>query len=196
MSSRLNSKLSTFNSQLSSGFSLVEFLVAVAVFSFLVSVLSDLFLSNFMNQRRALSAGVVQEQNSFLAEYLSRTLRMARKDVTGSCIPAGSNYQKTSHGSTFGVKFLNNQSTCQEFYLDPISNRLKENKGGTEQYLTSAAVAISVFRVNLIGETQSDQLQPRVTLFWRVSRPGAKAEAQTLAEMQVTVSQRKLDVPM
>lgn len=173
------------------GFTLIELLVAVAIFSVVVGVAGSIFVTTFQGQRRSLAFETVFDQSSFLMEYLSRSLRMARKDLTGGCIASGTNYQLTRSGQ--GVKFVNSQSVCQEFYWETSTARLKENKGGVEQYLTSGTAEVVAFNLSLRGESQTDDLQPRVTFFLNLRNRGSRSETQPSLLIQTTVSQRKLD---
>jgi prepilin-type N-terminal cleavage/methylation domain-containing protein len=177
-----------------SGFSVVELLVAVALFATVVAVVGNIFLVSLLGQRRFLAQEEIFEQASFLSEYMSRSLRMARKEMSApACLSAnGLNYEKTRSGN--GIKFLNSQNVCQEFFLDTGSRRLKENKAGTEQFLTAADVEGLAFSLNLLGENQTDSLQPRVTFFLRLRSKASKPELQPVLDIQTTVSQRNLDV--
>jgi len=176
------------------GFTIVELLVVVAVFVIVLTIVSDLFLSSFLSQRRLLAWQTTFEQVSFLAEYLSRSLRMAKKELAApSCLSSnGLNYELTHGGQ--GIKFINSQGICQEFFLDTSTKRLKEVKNGESQYLTAAESEVLAFNLNLIGASQDDQLQPRVTLFLKIRKKSARPEFQPALEIQTTVSQRKLDI--
>lgn len=179
------------------GFTLIGLLVSVAIFSIVLGVIGNIFMTSLQSQRRSLAFGTIFDQASFLMEYMSRSLRMARKDLTGACIiPAGANYQLTRSGR--GIKFINSQNVCQEFYLEIIgdSRRLKENKDGTEQYLTASNSEVVAFNISLAGESQTDDRQPRVTFFLNLRNRGSKSESRPSLLIQTTVSQRKLDVDL
>ena len=70
-------------------------------------------------------------------EYISRALRMARKDRAGVCVsppgPFSTSTQRDIGGYSYsglGIKFLRYDNVCQEFFLDESDARLKENKDG------------------------------------------------------------------
>jgi len=158
--------------------------VAVAIFSLLVGVASSVFLSSIKNQKQGLATQEVLDQASYLTEYMSRSLRMAKKDMTGGCTgTAKLNYAFTDDQC---LKFLNYNGICQQFCLD--GTRLKDENGN---YLTSASLQVSNFAVVLSGAVQPpiDYLQPRVTVSLNIA-----GQEQTSLKIQTTVSQRNLDV--
>ena len=132
---------------------------------------------------------------SYTLEYISRALRMAKKDLTGSCITANMNYATTTDGK--GIAFKNYKGECQEFYWDTIDNRLKETSGkGTGIPLTASSIEVVSFVLG--GEdtwSQDDAYQPKVTLFLKIKgKRGTLPELQPTMKIQTSVSQRNLDI--
>ena len=121
---------------------------------------------------------------------------MARKELAApACLSQnGLNYE--INPSTGGVRFINSDGECQEFFLETSTNRLKEWKGGPENYLTSDIMEILFFVPVLAGESQTDNLQPRVTVLLELKRKSAKPEGQPAIKLQTTISQRNLDVEL
>lgn len=180
----------------SKAFTLIELMVAVLIFSLIITAVSGIFISSLKSQRRTLTYQKVLDQTSYVLEYMSRTLRMAKKDLTGVCniTPSKSNYEKTRAGN--GLKFMNYKDECWEFFIE--NNQLKERrKIGTfaEETLdlTSGELKITALNFNLKGESQNDDDQPRVT--FSLSAKGADfISDQPDIKIQTTVSQRNLDV--
>ena len=168
------------------GFTLIEIVVAMGIFSLLISSLSSIFVQVLRSQKKTLAAQEILGQTSYVLEYMSRALRMAKKDIDGVCITAKLNYQKTYSGQ--GIKFLNYNNICQEFYLE--AGRLKENKNSNILPLTSASLNVSAFNIGPDDSwDQNDDEQPKVPLFFEVEgRESSKIKIQT------TVSQRNLDI--
>jgi len=165
------------------GFTLIEMVVAVAIFTLLVGATSTIFLSSIKNQKQGLATQENIDQASYLMEYMSRSLRMAKKDMTGTCTgTAKLNYKFESQC----LKFLNYKGVCQQFCLQ--GTRLKDENGN---YLTSPNLQVSNFGVVLSGATQppTDYLQPRVTISLNIA-----GREQTSLKIQTTVSQRNLDI--
>jgi len=164
------------------GFTLIEISVATAIFVLVTTVATGLFVSSLRAQRQALATQEVLAQTSYLMEYMSRALRMARKDLLGECIPVKLNYQFENNC----LKFRNYQGDCQQFCLD--GTRLKDEN---DNYLTSASFEVSSFNVDLSGQYQPpiDYLQPKITIFLDI-----KGKEQSKVKIQTTISQRNPDV--
>lgn len=176
------------------GFTLVEILVAVAIFSIIIGIASATLLSGLQAQRKTLATGELLDQTSYALEYMSRHLRMAKKELAapGCLSQNGLNYEITRGGK--GLKFINYRDLCQEFFLDKNTNQLKESKGGLEEFLTSAELEIRAFNIKLVGESQADLNQPKVTIFLEVKGRGQKPEERPEIKIQTTISQRALDI--
>lgn len=165
------------------GFTLIEMLVAVTIFVTVVTVVSTIFLSGLRTQRQALAYQQLLDQTSYLMEYISRAIRMAKKDMTGSCITAKLNYAFDGQC----LKFKNYQGECQQFCLE--GTRIKEIKAGVQNYLTSPDLKVNSFNVSLTGQTQEDNLQPLVSIFLDIA-----GKEQSKIQIKTSVSQRDLDV--
>jgi prepilin-type N-terminal cleavage/methylation domain-containing protein len=163
------------------GFTLIEMAVAVAVFSFITASASGLFISGLKAQRASLASQELWDQISYLTEYMSRAIRMAKKDISGACTGTAKLNYAYSGGC---LKFVNYKNQCQQFCLD--GTRIKNEKG---EYLTSDRLQVNNFSVTLTGQTQNDDIQPKVSIILDVGgREGSKIKIQT------SVSQRNLDV--
>ncbi|MDP3093711.1 MAG: prepilin-type N-terminal cleavage/methylation domain-containing protein [bacterium] len=173
------------------GLTIVELLVAVTLFSVVVAIVGNIFLVNFQSQRRSLAFQTIFDQTSFLMEYMSRSLRMAKRETTGCLSAPNLNYETTRSGK--GIKFVNSDNVCQEFFLDVSTSRLKEKKDTQEQFLTSENSQAVAFGVGLSGQDQADDLQPRVTFSLTLKRKSAKPEMEPFLTVQTSLSQRRLD---
>jgi prepilin-type N-terminal cleavage/methylation domain-containing protein len=158
----------------SQGLTIIELLVAVTLFSVIVAVVGNIFLVNFQSQRRSLAFEIIFDQTSFLLEYMSRSLRMAKREPSvPECFSSDNlNYEITRNGR--GIKFVNSDNVCQEFFLEDLTSRLKEKKGGQDQYLTSADSQVIAFNINVLGQDQGDDLQSRVSFSLTLKRKAAK----------------------
>jgi len=174
------------------GFTLIEMMVSAVIFLIIIGIASGLFISSLKAQRQALASREILDSLSYNLEYISRALRMAQKDLVGTCIPNKVNYQETPRGQG-GIKFLNyDGSECQEFFLD-TDGILKEDKTSYAQSLplTPEGITINSCKFELSGQSQDDYLQPRVTISLDVQ---CKKQAGVRMKIQTTVSQRNLDV--
>lgn len=177
------------------GFTLIEMMVVVIVFTLLIGTGLGLFVSSLKAQRQSLATHEVLNQTSYLIEYMSRALRMAKKDISGNCLTtagAKSNYET----GTNRIRFLNYDDKCQEFFLE--GGQIKEQKStddtelnfGLALPLTSSGLQIVSFNIKLSGQQQPpvDLLQPRLTIFFAI-----QGREQSEIKIQTTISQRNPD---
>jgi len=172
------------------GFTLVELLVSISIFSLIVSAMSGAFVSTIRAQRKSVAFQQLLEQTSYLEEYMSRSIRMGKKDKSGACIDEKSNYKITREGK--GIGFLNYNGNCEEFYLS--GTELRQNKNNLDLALTSSNLIVENINIELSGNSQIDNLQPRVTIFLKIKGAGLKPEEQPEIKIQTTISQRNPDV--
>jgi prepilin-type N-terminal cleavage/methylation domain-containing protein len=181
----------TTNARLVGGFTLVELLVTMAIFLIVIGAATSIFVSALKGQRKALAIQEILNQTSYSLEYMSRAMRMAQKEVAApSCLSQnGLNYQLTRGGK--GIKFRNYSGICQEFFLE--GGQLKQLKSGAVESLTSENFEITSLNLNLIGPSELDDFQPRVTIAFTIKGKGQKPEEQTEMKVQTTISQRNVD---
>lgn len=177
------------------GLTLVEMLVAVALFFIIIVAISGLFISAIRGQTNALASQRLLDQTSYSLEYMSRALRMAKKQTSSlpSCLSStGLNYEIVAGHLRF-INHLENDD-CQEFFLEDAKLKQKKNNLTETLELTSAKLRITSLRFSLSGETQGEDLQPKVTIFLEIKGAGQRIEEQPLMKIQTTISQRNLDI--
>ena len=163
------------------GVTLIELMVSIAVFSLVVVSVSGIFATSVKLQRRSVAYQQLLDQTSYLSEYMSRAVRMAKKDLNGLCTgTAKLNYEFSGQC----LKFRNYKDQCQKFCLDGA--RIKDQNG---DYLTSGDLNILSFSVNLSGQTQNDNVQPKVAISFDI-----QGKENLRLKIQTAVSQRNLDV--
>lgn len=179
------------------GFTLIELLVAMSIFVVVSVVVSGLLISGIKAQRHTLSSQRLLDQTSFAMEYMSRSLRMAKKeDGTINCLSSvGYNYEVISNG----IRFINSleEDDCQSFFLE--DNKLKHAKTSSPagDDLTSDNLYIESLQFLVNGDLNSDpshSVQPRVTISMNIRDNSQNAISQPSLKMQTTISQRNLDV--
>ncbi|MCL5010591.1 MAG: prepilin-type N-terminal cleavage/methylation domain-containing protein [Patescibacteria group bacterium] len=168
------------------GFSLIELLVAITVFMTVTTGLFSLLGSAVKYQGRTLSSVELLNNISFATEFMSRSLRMAQKDLIGSCAGVDGNFRLIGDNH---VAFLNSRQECVEFYLG--DNAIQMKKNGTVQPLTSTRVNVSRLKFFVAGGSQDDQSQPKMTFLIKLL---TKEKVPQEMNIENTVSQRQLDV--
>jgi type II secretory pathway pseudopilin PulG len=176
-------------------FTLIEILVVVAIFAFLITITLTIFTSGLRIQRRNLAYQQLLDQTSYLIEYMSKAIRMAQKDMDGSCTGTATlNYAMSTdvvngNGSERKcLKFKNYREECQQFCLVE-GMRIKEIKKDSENYLTGLDLKVKSFDITLKGESQTDEFQPLVSIFLDI-----EGKEQSKIQIQTSISQRNLDI--
>lgn len=187
----------------SAGFTLVELIMGIFIFSLIIVSAFGIFSAAIKNQNRTIFSVRMMDQASYATEYMSRALRMAEKDLQGTCITEDMNYSTTTRGGTEGIKFKSWDNECQEFFIERTgsNSRLMELKYGREAYLTSEDIYVEKFYIgpeeswyqtDALGEM--DNLQPRVTIFLEFRKNSSDSASYPKFKAQITVSQRRADI--
>lgn len=197
------------NKNFQKGYTLIEILVAIGIFTTVIAVPTGFFVSSLKGQQRALNSQTLVDNVSYSLEYISRALRMAKKETNctsktdpSTCVCLknkgyGFNYETTQGGK--GIRFDNYQNVCQEIFWDTSDNQLKEIKdGGSPVALTSKKLQVLSFKIGTTTPdiwSQDNDKQARVTLFLEIQAKGPEAfGSQPKIQIQTTISQRNLDV--
>ncbi|MBU3942410.1 type II secretion system GspH family protein [Patescibacteria group bacterium] len=167
------------------GFTLIEMLVVVVIFSIISVSLTGVFVSSLKIQKYNLKQQQLLNQTSYFVEYMSRSIRMAKKDTIG-CID-GSNFQETASS----IKFATYNDECWDFYLE--SGQIKINKNGTVYNLTSNDLNIDSFVVSVTGDVIGDDQQPKVTFSLNIKANNV-GSSMPILKIKTSISQRNLDI--
>jgi len=186
------------------GFSIVELIIVLAIFSVVLGVAVSMLISIINEQRTILAKQELVNQTSYVAEYISKPLRLATKDLTGSCLGVVGYVYVLTHcagGNCSGIKFINtlDNNACEEFFLDttnPASPTLEDFKNGTtKNNILSSKLTIRHAQFIINGNktklfaSASDTVEPRVTMLLDVQTQAGITPVQEQI-IQTTVSQR------
>jgi len=159
--------------RLLTGFTLIELIVVMAIFLFIIGAALAIFISIVQHQKRVLSEEQILNQISYIEESMSKALRMAKTDTIGSCLidqtSAGGGtdhpgyiYLLTRYSQGFfrGIKFINasDESACQEFFWDSdgVLKETKETNGASSPVaLTPAGLYINDVKFSVNGSDGS-----------------------------------------
>lgn len=199
--------------KMNKGFTLVEMLTTVLVFSIVVGTTTGIFVSAVRVQRYTLATQELLDQTSYALEYMNRFLRMARKDdIRGSSCLVGTkvNYENPivlpdPQPDTTRIKFLNYKGECQEFFrdwnaVDGVYQLTVKEKIGTAAEasfaLTSEKFDVTFLEFAITGEEQApaDTNQPRVTISLEIEAKSSFLQPRPKIRVQTTISQRDLDL--
>lgn len=162
------------------GFTLIELIVAVFIFSVLVVIAGGSFVSALSLQRRALNIKKIEENGRFVLELMAREIRVANPiNTPDNTCPSG-------------ISTLNFEHPVNGSIIYSLSgNQVHRNVGGVDTIISNPDVEISRLTFCISGNTTNDDQQPRVTIIMGLKTGGAAVEAATV-DLQTTVSQRVL----
>jgi prepilin-type N-terminal cleavage/methylation domain-containing protein len=185
------------------GFTLIEMIVAVALFSVVMLVATTTLLALVGANRKAQALQSVINNFNVALDGMTRSVRM------GSEIHCGSGDITTPQSCQSGDTKLAFKPYCEEncdadtrwiFVFDTNGTfcgqgRLcKSENNGTNYYaITAADVSISDLTFYVIGTTRGDTIQPKVVVAVSGSA-GSNAKTKTTFSIQATAVQRVLDI--
>jgi len=174
------------------GFTLVEMLVSVAIFTFVMLIATSAIFTIVAANKKAESLRSVMDNLDFALESMARNIRTGS---SYSCLSGGSGggseIGNCPSGAT-GFEFVSNQSNGAsiEYYLS--NGEIMEDQTGWSNSVAITATEINVTSLEfyLIGSGK-DGLQPRV-LMTVIGSAGTES-TQTQFKIQTTLSQRQID---
>ena len=158
------------------GFTLVELLIGMVVFSLAIGIAVNLFAASLRNQRKSIAIQNVQDNGRYLMSFVAKEVRMSEI--------------RTSDG-TYAALYMYHPEQGDITYIFT---------GAPNWQITRNGDAISSDEVQVQGvfyidgrESGGDDEQPRATIVMKVETTGAKIEERAEINLQTTLSQRKLD---
>jgi prepilin-type N-terminal cleavage/methylation domain-containing protein len=178
-----------------SGFTLVELLVAITLFSVIVSVAVGGFAGMLRTQRQITSLLTADANVGFAIEQMAREIR------TGSAFcPAGTSgaslcdcsQNDPTTLSCRAAAFTDAEGQSLVYKLQGGALMKSADGGSTYAPLTATNIVIPYFNVLLFGNTPGDHWNPRLTIQIGVASKDAALAGQAL-HLQTTVSARGID---
>lgn len=195
--------------KLSKGFTFVEILIVLGVFSVLITAVLGIFAYSIRIQKYTLASQQLLDQTSYVMEYMGRMVRMAKKctdtldgiNNPSSCISTdGDSYSPSSSLSSSSIQFIKAEvyeetktKKCMSFSFSDGKIFQSINKGSSLQ-LTSNDIEVTSLKFHISGGSQppTDNFQPRITIF--LSARVKNMNPAPVVNLQTTISQRDLDV--
>lgn len=171
-----------------SGVSLIELIAAVAIFTVLILLATEIFKLVVDGQRSAISAQNVQESMRYAMEKISKEIRTAQ--ISNSQCNGAAVYKifNTAGGGS-QLYFKNKNGQCLTYYLE--NSRLKIMVGANADFITPAKIKVSNLKFyaadDLIGAAHN--VQPYVSLVMDVKALGQAMHEQKM-KIQLTASSR------
>lgn len=158
------------NKKNGAGFTLVELLIVVLIFSVIVGAATGVFARSLKIQRYNLAHQQLLNQTSYLMEYMSRSLRMARE------------IKNTSSSS---IAFDNYAGESWEFSLTSGGKLIVTKWNDTPFDLISSDFKVTNFNVTRDGN--------KVKIILEIEQAGGALTDKPKIKMQTTVTKRNLE---
>ena len=155
----------TYNRQSRSGFTLIEAVVATAVFAFVVSSVMGVYLSTFQIDRKTRAQRAITQNARFILEYLAKEIRNGNIDYASypsGIVPADPDL------------YVQNQFNEDErFYLDGQTMVLYKNGSATSLSTSGVRVTKLKFLISPLGDPYTADKnyneQPHVTVIMELT---------------------------
>ncbi len=173
-----NFQFSIFNFQKSEGFTLIELIVAMAVFATVVTIVSSIFVSTVGSQRKNVNQQAVVENARYVLETISRAIRQSTV--------------QTSDGTSSVLAINHPIKGVVTYQLD--NGQIKESDAGNPASALSSS-EVSVEKLSFIVKGKGpDFTQPRVTIIIGIKNTEAGVSTASAINLQTTVTPRNLEI--
>ncbi|MBI2462837.1 MAG: prepilin-type N-terminal cleavage/methylation domain-containing protein [Candidatus Spechtbacteria bacterium] len=181
---------------LRNGYTLIELLLGVAIFSIVAGVGAIAFISALQAQRNLIAEKNLSDSTRFAIEYMSRQMRLAQIDATGVCVVAPNNtFFPDAPPVSSDILFINSSGKCIKFSSG--ANKIQMWMDGTGPIDLTSISAVQITNLSFLvqGGAQSDSLQPLVTISMTAQGVVKDVPTGVIVPIQTTVSDRPIDVP-
>lgn len=182
-------------SKFKSGYSLIEVLVSVALFSVIITGAMNIFQLVIKSQRSAIATQNVEESLKYFLEVTGKEIRMAKRNNGLCALPAVDIYKTSVVSATAdSLAFRNYHDECVTYAIvyDSVNkvNRFAITRNAATDYITPAKINID--ELHFIAN--STATQPTLTMELVSHAPGQDVDKSTM-RIQTTLSSRyyKLD---
>lgn len=179
----------------SRGFTLVEMIVAVGLFSVVMVVSITALLSLIDANRKAQALQSVMNNLNIALDGMVRSIREGSNYRCGGANPGDPDCPETP--GTILYFTPNCAGSCSDWIYEFRDGRLWRSVDGTlggEMPLTAPEVTIDSMSMYVIGATRGDAVQPKVVIVVRGSAGFMKEQVRTNFHIQSTAVQRVLDI--
>ncbi len=193
------------------GFTLLEMMVAIAIFTIIILAVVGIFKNSMEGQRSAVAAQNTQESMHYVFEVISKEIRLAKESntecdsiITSLGFPVTTANTKLYHSANGGkiFYFKNKDNECVAYYIENDTNGVPRFKvfrddisdgfNNTSFYITPDEINVNRFDFsindNAIGVSKSQQ--PRITINMQVEMNTSQNIHKQTLNIQTTLSSR------
>lgn len=191
-----------------SGLTLMELLIAVTIFIFVMMSLTSIIIGLSAAQRNGIITQNMQENIRFAMEMISREIKLTQRsnsnnDPSGICVPHGKNFKILGDTELFFINYsgqcvkysVENDAIWRRTYQTPfnLSNPTQQGKitSPTKVKIHSLKFAKDI-NGNILGDTLNDNKQPQIVISLKAQ--AVDKRYSPIYQIQTTISQRELDV--
>ncbi len=157
---------------------MIELIVAIAIFSIVITIVLGLFISALRGYRKTLALQNIEENVRFLSDFMTKELRMVRS-IDSPNSPEG--------GWSNSLAITRSDGTSVTYNFDAANNNL--TRGGVA--INSDEVKVTgKFYISGIGD---NNLEPKLTVVLKVENKAVKPEENAIINLQVTLSPRNIE---
>lgn len=172
----------------SSGFSLVEMLVSIGIFSLVMIVSVAAVVSMVNTNRYARAAKNVADNLAFAMESMSRNIKIGSSYNCGGW----SGSSGTNDGTCGSISFKDfRNGTIRAYRLS--NGAVEQSFGGQSGPITASEIVVENLTFTVTGSSNTDLVEPRVRINLKAYSEVGKSKVYYA--LQTTVSQRGLDEP-
>ncbi|PIR12759.1 hypothetical protein COV49_04480 [Candidatus Falkowbacteria bacterium CG11_big_fil_rev_8_21_14_0_20_39_10] len=170
------------------GFTLMEIIVSLALFTAIVLSAAQIFKMVIESQRNAIIAQNMQGGTRYAFDTMSKEIRMAQKDEIGTCTGEG-NVNRVYAVSEDGQElyFKNYHGECVAYYLDNANETLMIERHGYVAKTLPDQIKVKALQFSIIDDV--DNVQSLVIANLEVEAEGKETEKQDMI-IQTAVSSR------
>lgn len=181
--------------KIDTGFTLIEMIVSLGVFSVALLISISAILSVSAAQKKAVALQNAEDNFRFAFEAIAKEIRTGRDFFCDDVAPPPGYVPKDCATGERLLTFQNARGQTISYEYESNSGRLQKTVDRlSTTFLTSGLVHINDFKFYVVGTgaATADLRQPRVTMLLKGTAGVSEAEQVTL-RLQTTVSQRRLD---
>lgn len=165
--------------KLNLGFTLVETLAVIFLFSVIVILMSGILVDSLDLQRRAFNIQQAEDNVGFILESMAKEIRVSQVAGPDTSCPA------TPAAILSMIHPVNGAIT-----YSLSGNAIHRNANGIDSIISSNTVQFTRLQFCVLGTPVDDQRQPRISIFG--SLRSTKTKQQATIDFQTTLSQRFL----
>lgn len=182
-----------FNIKNKKAFTLVEILVAVALFTLVASIALGSILTIFDANRKNRYSKTVVDNLNLSIENMARTVRFGNNYHCGSTGPLSSPQDCANNYTGDSFLAVTFDGSVIAYRLNGTAIQRSENGGSTYTNITASDVTIEDLRFRVFDSSPSDNEQPYIIVVIK-GYVGSKPTLQSKFSITTLMSQRRLDI--